>query len=129
MRRLIYHALSTDLAFMALLPGGLHGDRALTDTPDVKPFGVLMHEGPQPGMSRNFRWRTTLWVHGNRGDYTRIDDVLLRARARLIDLPPFKHANHWLIGCEWEGVSGDLLDDDRGTNVKNSTFLLVGNAG
>lgn len=127
MRRLIYDLLSSDATLMALLPGGLYGDRSLVETPSVKPFGVLMHEGPSNGMSaRVNRSTVVLWVHDEVGDYTRIEAALRRARALLLAAVQVEKNGVWLMEADWSGDSVDLYDDARGTNVKNATFPLVG---
>lgn len=126
MRRLIHTLLSTHQPLMDLLPGGLYGDRSLKDTPAVKPFGVLLHEGPSRGLGTVHRATTVLWVHDEVGDYTRIDDALKVARLHLAAQVQVSLNGIYLMQAEWQGDSVDLYDDARGTNVKNATFLLVG---
>lgn len=111
---------------MALLPGGLHGDRGLEFVPDEKPFAVLTFEGPNPGMSRVKQMRGFLWVHDEVGDYTKIDDVLKAARDIIPETIQHFHEGVWLIEASWEGDSPDSFDDIRRTNVKNAAFLLTG---
>lgn len=127
MRRLIYNVFSTDAALMALLPGGLFGDRAEIPSDTLRPFGILTHEGPNPGVSRMMQSRSFLWVHDEPGDYTRIDAVLKMAREVLLTAVPTSLNGVWLNDVRWEGVSPDLFDDTRRTNVKNAAFLLTGN--
>lgn len=127
MRKVFFNLLASDEAFMALLPGGLYGDRALDGTPTLKPFGIITMEGPTPGISRHWTGRATLWVHDSVGDYTRIDEILLAAKGILEPAPPTSLAGAWLSSVEWTGDSPDLFDDARGTNVKNAGYRLVGN--
>lgn len=127
MRKVFYNLLAGNEAFMAMLPGGLYGDRSLDGTPALKPFGVITMEGPAPGLSRHWTGRGILWVHDAVGDYTRIDGILLAARGILEAAPPVLLAGTWLTSAEWTGDSTDLFDDARGTNVKNAGYRLVGN--
>lgn len=124
-RKLIYNLWSTHAPLMDLLPGGLYGDRAEFTT-EIKPFGVLIHQGPLPGISSHMQARTTLWVHDEPGDYTRIDEALRVARNYLLSAVPVLLDGVWLNDVRWEGTSDDLLDTERRTNVKNATFLLTG---
>lgn len=126
MRTLVYPALLGDATLMGMLPGGLTSDRSLLATPTVRPFGVLMHEGPSRGIGRVHRWTTVLWVHDEIGDYTRIDAALRRARVVMESLPGLVSAGFSVVDVRWQETSSDLYDDARETNVKNSTFLLVG---
>jgi hypothetical protein len=126
MRKIVYKVLKDNAEFMALLPGGLYGDRALEGTPSAKPFAVLTFEGPTPGVGRHLRGRAYLWIHDNVGDFTRIDSVHKAARDLLESLPPIAFAGEWLTLAEWEGNSTDLFDDARGTNVKSAGYLLIG---
>lgn len=129
MRSLVYHVLSSDAVLMGLLPGGLYGDRALDTIPASRPFAVLMHEGPNPVPASGYRLsqvRSTLWVHDDVGDYTRIDSALKLAREIVLAAVPRVYQGIWLIEAEWLGNSPDLSDDVRGTNTKNAAFLLTG---
>lgn len=125
MRRLVYQALTADATLMGLLPGGLAGDRT-TGVPDVLPFGVLTLEGPTPGIGAHRTWRLTVWVHSEREDFTAIDQVLKRVKAVMNTLAPRTLNSIWLTDVTWEGDSPDLHDEDRGTNVRTSAFLLAG---
>jgi hypothetical protein len=127
MRRLIYNIWSTNAGLMALLPGGLFGDRVEIPSETLRPFGILTHEGPLPGMASHLQSRTTLWVHDEPGDYTRIDAALKEAKNVLLAAVPATLNGVWLNDVQWEGVSLDLFDDTRRTNVKNAAFLLTGN--
>ncbi len=127
MRRLVYNLFKTNAPFMALLPGGLYGDRVEFAIPEAKPFGVLTHEGPLPGVSRHRQYRSVLWVHDEPGDYTRIDAVLRAAEVLLAAAVPTSLNGVWLNDVAWLGVSPDLSDEVRRTNVKTVTFLLTGN--
>lgn len=127
MRRLVYDVYATNGPFMALLPGGLFGDRQEFQVPEAKPFGVLLSEGPLPGVKTHRQYRSQLWVHDEPGDYTRIDNVLKEAENLLTAVLPRTLNGVWLNDVQWLGVSGDLSDDARRTNVKYVTFLLTGN--
>lgn len=131
MRRLIYNLLTAvpnepGSYKMLWLPGGLFGDRAEFETPVDKPFGVLTHEGPLPGVSRHQQARFSLWVHDEPGDYTRIDNALKVLRPLVVGSTPRTLNGVWLTEAQWTSTSGDLFDAERRTNVKYSTFLLTG---
>lgn len=129
MRRLIYDLLTTggDDAFTTLyLPGGLFGDRPEIPLDNPKPFGVLAHEGPIPGIGSHVQSRFSLWVHDEPGDYTLIDEALKALRPLVVGSTPRQLNGVWLNEASWESTSSDLFDDTRRTNVKYSTFLLTG---
>lgn len=125
MRVLVYQALTEDTGLMDLLPGGISGDRA-DGVPDLRPFGVLTWEGPNPGIGRAMQMRMTLHVHDNPGDFTRIDEILRYVRDLMESATPRKHQGVTLSHAEWIGMSPDLHDEDRRTNLKTVTFLLTG---
>jgi hypothetical protein len=128
-RKLVYDLLFSSEEFMDLVPGGLYGDRALDIVPSLRPFAVLVHEGPMPvagSSNRLSQTRTSLWVHDEVGDYTRIDEALRIARSLVTQAVPHWHEGVWLMEVEWRGDSPDLFDDVRGTNTKNTAWLLTG---
>lgn len=125
MRRLVYQGLTDDATLMGMLPGGLAGDRA-SGVPDSLPFGVLTFEGPTPGVGTHRLWRCTVWIHSEREDFTAIDQVLKQVKASMDSLAGTNLNGVYLNDVKWEGDSPDLHDEDRGTNVRTSAFLLAG---
>lgn len=126
MRTLIYQWLSNDAGFTDIVEGGLYSDRSLEVVPSVKPFCVLMYEGPNPGMSRVRQMTLRAWVHDEPGDYLRIEEALKYLRDLLPTGLPRRQGDIWLMEAQWLGDSADLYDETRRTNVKNAVFLLTG---
>jgi hypothetical protein len=65
-----------------------------------------------------------VWVHDQPQSYTRIDEILPLIRAALEG--PIEQAGESGIMVDWDGDSGDLADDARGTVLRNSSYRLVG---
>lgn len=125
MRKLVYTLLTSDPGYADALPGGIQGDRA-SGVPDVLPFAVVRFSGDNPGMGRAGQTYCSVWVHGQKEDYTIIDDVLKWVRSVMEGATPMQHEGVWLTSVEWQGNSADLYDNERGTNTKSTTFLLTG---
>lgn len=123
MRRLIYSLMNAD-PVGPMVPGGIFGDGSL-EAPLERPFMNLTYRGPTPGLGRIRQMRAIVHVHDDIGDYTRIDDTLKVVRDVLLAAPVKTLNGVYLLDVQWEGDSDDLLDPERGTNMKNSTYLLT----
>lgn len=126
MRTLIYQSLIAD----ATLNGyGISGPSAFAvdvDTPQARPFLQLRWGVNAIGLDISTRRSLVIWVHDQPGDYTKIDNIILRLRTLIPSLVPSQDGNGWLQGVVWEGDSEDLTDDGHRTIARNTSFTLVG---
>lgn len=103
----------------------VHASGSLEGTPQRKPFLIITfgqeqvdrRDADQASVTSNF---ATLWVHDDPGDYLRIDSILIACQKELVGQVPGG------IYAQWQGNSGDLADDVRGTIVRNSEYRLIG---
>lgn len=126
MRTLVFQAIIAD----ATLNGyGINAPSSFAvdvDTPQARPFLQLRWGRNSEGLDTSTRRDLVIWVHDEPGDYTRIDNIILRLRTLLPSLVPSSDANGWLQGVEWTGDSEDLTDDGHRTIARNTGFTLVG---
>jgi len=93
----------------------------LDQTPATKPFIAIRLELESPNSPGLFQ-DATIWVHDSPGSYARIDDIISDLKSGIIG----QISDAGAIGATWQGNSGDLVDDARGTIVKNVGLRLVG---
>ena len=126
MRTLIYQAIIGDPALNGLGITGPSSFAVDVDTPQDRPF-LQLRWGPNTiGLDVSTRRSLVIWVHDQPGDYTRIDDIILRLRSLIPSLVLSQDAQGWLQGVRWEGDSEDLTDDGHRTIARNTSFTLVG---
>jgi len=126
MRTLVFQAIIGDSSLNTL---GITSDASFAvdvDTPQQRPFLQLRWGRNDEGLYTSTRRSLVIWVHDEPGDYTRIDNIILRLRALLPSLVPSRDDNGWLQGVEWTGDSEDLTDDGHKTIARNTSFVLVG---
>jgi hypothetical protein len=99
---------------------------SVTSVPE-KPFIVyhldddmpVMMDGGMPVAS----YRTCrIWAYDEVGSYETVDSLLDDVRKAMIG--PVSSSNG--ISCDWEGDSGELVDDVYDAITRNSTYRLVG---
>jgi hypothetical protein len=124
-RKTMYEALITDATLIALVPAERWLERgSVVDVPS-RPYVVHACLGTAPVSGRN-AWVWGVWVHDERGDFNRIDDVLTKVQARLTGLQQFVGTDGRLVQADWQSTSEDGFDDATNTNVKQSTYQIVG---
>jgi hypothetical protein len=106
-------------AVTAIAVGGIHGQ--LDETPADKPFIVFRFNPTQPTAVVGLWQDVTIWFH-DVGGYTRIDELMVLVREALVGQVSEVDA----VCVEWNGDSGDLADDARGTLVRNSVYRFAG---
>lgn len=126
MRTLIFQALVNDAELNALGITSAASFAVDVDTPQSRPFLQLRWGVNAEGLDTSTRRSLVIWVHDKPGDYTKIDQIILRLRALLPSLVPSRDAVGWLQGVRWEGDSEDLTDDGHKTIARNTSFTLVG---
>lgn len=124
MRKVVYDALKAGNTVVGA--GLLFEASSIEGAPNEKPFAVMRYGPIATGMGSAVVRTMSLWVHDERGSYTRIETALRRARVIMDGLQNIQTERGWLMSCEWIGDSGDLLDDVFRTNVRYSEWRLVG---
>ena len=126
MRTLIFQAIINDSALNSL---GFTSSSAFAvdvDTPVQRPFMQLRWGRNDIGLDRVTRRNLVIWVHDEPGDYSVIDQTILRLRVLLPTLEGQNNGSGFLMSAEWSGDSEDLADDGHKTITRNTSFSLVG---
>lgn len=126
MRTLIFQAIINDSALNSL---GFTSSSAFSvdvDTPQQRPFMQLRWGRNDIGLDRVTRRNLVIWVHDEPGDYSVIDQTILRLRVLLPTLEGQNNGSGFLMSAEWSGDSEDLADDGHKTITRNTSFSLVG---
>jgi len=126
MRTLVYQAIIGDSTLNSLGITGPSSFAVDVDTPSARPFLQLRWGRNDEGLDVSTRRSLVIWVHDKPGDYTKIDNIILRLRTLIPTLISSRDANGWLQGVEWTGDSEDLTDDGHRTIARNTGFVLVG---
>lgn len=130
MRKLLYRALTESAVLLAEIPIDRWLSGGSVDITPALPFAVIKFGGgdvvPSPsgwGISR-----VEIWIHDEKGSYTRIDKILNLIKDHLdgnsfmwIDLPRDN-----IAVAEWTSTSGDLVDGGYNTNTRLASYKLVG---
>ncbi len=124
-RRAIHSAISNDLAVSAVLGGRLFAAGGVPNGP-TRPFAVLRWGDLEPGIARMERRRLTVFVHDDRGDYLRIDDIGGDIRNVLEFLPHTRFEGGSVSKVEFEGASVDLEDPTYDTGMRTWAYRIVG---
>jgi hypothetical protein len=106
-----------------LLESDVNGDGSLNSVPEARPFIIVRLDQAVPEFEGTSDQDVTLWVHDDPGSYLRIDNIIANIRQAL-DRQPVTEAGG--ITAVWQGDSGDLADDDKGTIVRTSSYRMVG---
>lgn len=130
-REFVYGLLTSDATLNTL---GL-GDQSTflshdVDTPLVRPMMILRWQNTDPGVGAVNRRVLQVWIHDEKGDYTRIDAALERVRTVLTNVAGANAgaANKWVTQINWNGDSDDLTDDEAGTFTRWGMYTLTGSA-
>lgn len=126
MRALVFQAIIADPTLIGL---GFTSSAAFAvdvDTPTQRPFLQLRWGRNDIGLDRVTRRNLVIWVHDEPGDYSRIDQTIIRLRALLPTLEGQSNGSGFLMSAEWSGDSEDLADDGHKTITRNISFSLVG---
>lgn len=128
MRKVIHDILTTDDVFSGLMPT-LYERGSVPDAPTL-PFAVYAMVGsPRQGRAFPMVSRIELWCYDSRGDYSKIDEALLRADELFTEILHREKEGQRIAEATPQGWSGDLYDDLYKANTRNAGYLLVGTAG
>jgi hypothetical protein len=125
-RATLYELLTTDATLTAVVPAERWYERsATTDTPPT-PYAVLADLGTDARAAGKFARLYGVYVHDDRGSYTRIDNALSLVRSRLESAAQYLGSDGRLVSATLQSTSDDSFDDATATNTKNSVFRVVG---
>jgi hypothetical protein len=124
-RKALREWLVADPALTAVVPAARWVQRgAVVDIPS-RPYVVLADLGTDvrgTGVTGLFG----VYVHDDRGSYLSIDDLLDLVKSRMESVQQFVGTDGRIVEASWQGHSEDVFDDPTNTNVKNSTYRVVG---
>lgn len=127
MRKAAFSLLVNDVGFTALIPADRLYERGSVPDAPALPFAVLAWGGRTrvgPGM---YFSRLDLWVYDERGDYSRIDDVLGEAERVLESADHYVADGSRLGSAAFAGSSVDLFDDTYRANARSAGYRCTGN--
>lgn len=125
MRDTIARALWTDSQLVAL---GITRESLVSgdaDTIEPRPYMVLRWGDTNPGVDVSRQRSLVMWVHDRPNDYTRIDNIISRARNVLTSIVATRTSTGWVTAIDWLTDSGDLSDDATHTISRNSSYNIV----
>jgi hypothetical protein len=125
-RALIRSAIIGDATMNGLGIVGANAFAVDVDTPQTRPFLQLRWGVVTPGIAVVNRRFLVVWCHDKPGDYSRIDQMLLRLRALLPTIVGISDSSGSVVDIEWTGDSEDLSDDGHGTIARTASFTVVG---
>jgi hypothetical protein len=127
-RTWVYDKLVSETAVTTLVPAPrIFSTLSVDDTPDVKPFIVIRMGTDRDELAQEDEGHSAgshecaIWVHDDPIGYTGIDAVIEAIKDSMRDVD-----GQDVIAARWNGDSGDLADDLRGTVVRTTNFRLDG---
>jgi len=126
MRSLLYAAIVNEPDLITAIPANRWIAGGAVDTAPARPFAVIRIVDGPPSISKAVQPRAQIWIHDNRGSYTRIDAILAILRQTLENAFPAEDSNSRIVCAEWTGDSPDLTDEGYNTNTRYSSFTLTG---
>lgn len=119
MRARVYQWLSNDPTLSAVV-----GNRVfpvnMEDISPTRPFIVYRISSATPRIVPAKNQILQLWFHDDRGDYTRIDNLLERAKVVLEN-----QSEPDIFGIEWLDDSEDLYDEVQNTINRYTRYQVV----
>jgi hypothetical protein len=126
LRQTVYALITGDSTVTDVVPAW-YDRSAVLDTPET-PYGVLGWEPELAKGGRRWTYSLNVYVHDNRGDFNRIDAALKAVRALLEGTLQYTGLDGTIVQADYRGTSGDQVDQATGTNVKFSSWEVVGRA-
>lgn len=126
MRATVYGLLTGTPGLTDLVPAERWFEAgAVLDTP-VKPFVVLRWLSPVPLSARSFGNQLRVEVHGERGDYTMLDDFNDEVVKVLGPLEQLVGSDGRVTQCDYLGHSGDQEHPEYRSNYKFTSWQVIG---
>lgn len=126
MRKLVYQALTSSLPLVAEIPIARWLQAGAADHQPVRPFAVIRIVDGPPSISKAVQPNLQIWVHDNRGSYTKIDAIIELIKAAFTAALPLEDSTSRLVDANWTGDGPDLVDDGFNTNTRFTNFTLTG---
>jgi hypothetical protein len=126
MRKLLRDTILADSGLMTAIPAARWIQAGAVDNPPARPFAVIRITDARPSVSRSSQPSVQIWVHDDRGSYSRIDSTLKLIREYFATVFPLENATERIVCAEWAGDSPDLVDEGYNTNTRYSSFTLTG---
>lgn len=125
MRKALVELLQGNAPLLAALPASRwYAAGAVPDTPQ-RPFIVVRWLAPVP-LATQYGEQLRLDVHDERGSYVRIDGILKLVQAVLVPVEQYVGSDGRITQCDYTGHSGDQEDPEKGTNMKWSSWQVIG---
>ena len=132
MRKTIYQVLTATTALTAQVPAARWYEAGAVIDQPRKPFVVLRWIAPVPSSSGRWLNQLRVDVHGERGDYSRIETLLGNPYSGggiydvLSGLANYVGPDGRITQCDYLNHSGDQEDEVYGTNFKFSSWQVIG---
>lgn len=132
MRKTIYQAITASGAVTSLVPAERWFEAGAVIDQPPKPFGILRWIAPVPSSSGRWLNQLRVDVHGERGDYSKLDQVLGNPYSGgpiydvLSGLLDYVGPDGRITQCDYLNDSGDQEDEVYGTNYKFSSWQVIG---
>jgi hypothetical protein len=125
-RKALKEVLAANAPLVAALPANRwFAAGAVTDTP-TRPFIVLRWLSPVSLDGGRYGEQLQVQVHDERGSYVRIEAVLKLVDPVLRGVAQYVGSDGRITQCDYTGHSGDQEDLDLGTNMKFSSWQVIG---
>lgn len=125
-RKLVYTRLTTSTELLTEIPIERWLSASAVDgTPDT-PFAVIRISGTFRTPNGTGQRRLEVWIHDQKGTYTKIDDIMALVKARLDSAPEMVDSDSRIVCWDWVNDSPDLFDEGYGTNCKMINYTLTG---
>jgi hypothetical protein len=99
------------------------------DNPETKPFVIIRFETVTAAFGQIGAQNMSIWAHDERGDYSRIDQILQRIQDILTNAVHVAGNDGFtLSSSRYQGTSDDLWDDGYRTITRYSTFSVLSRA-
>lgn len=129
-RAAVYQLLATDSALNAegIVQDSVFQTNAV-ENPESRPFLVLRWETKNASFKNIGLQFLSIWVHDERGDYSRIDRILKRVIEILVDAVHVAGDDGSILTmAEYQSTSDDFWDDGYRTITKYATFRIISRA-
>lgn len=124
----VRQALLTDIALQSY---GLTEDQqyqirgAVTERPVESPFIVLAWGLTTRGIGPVNSAELGVWCYTDDGDVDKLDLIIARVKAIMLNLPTHGTQQQWFVGVRWTGNSPDFYDTVYAATAKRADFVVT----
>lgn len=126
MRKVVYSLLANSVAFTDLVPADHIYERSSVPDAPVLPFCVLAWGGRTKVATGCYRTSLEIWVHDERGDYSRIDNALAVIENILLSNVHAVVDDSRMAQADAPNTSSDMYDDTYRSSARSAGYRLVG---